>query len=49
LIVDAFWFNNEESWSSILSMSNRWNQSSSSDKNVLSSMWTDFQDMMKIS
>jgi hypothetical protein len=31
-------------------MSNWWNQKSdSSDKNALSSLWTDFQDMMKIS
>ena len=48
LIVDAFGFN-EESWSTTFSMSNLWNQSGSSDKNVLSSLWTDFQDMMKIS
>jgi hypothetical protein len=31
-------------------MSNQWNQKSdSSDGNTLSSLWTDFQDMMKIS
>ena len=51
LIVDAFGFNNEQSWSTTNpSMSNWWNQKSdSSDKNALSSLWTDFQDMMKIS
>ena len=50
LIVDAFWFNAEESWSTVLSMSNRWNQKSdSSGKNAISSLWNDFQDMMKIS
>ena len=49
LIVDAFGFN-DESWSTSLSMSNQWNQKSgSSDGNTLSSLWTDFQDMMKIS
>ena len=49
LIVDAFWFNDEEEKSTILSMSNRWNQNSDSSKNVLSSLWTDFQNLMKIS
>jgi len=50
LIVEAFEFDNEESQSTILSMSNRWNQKSdSSDKNVFSSLWTDFQNMMEIS
>lgn len=50
LIVEAFEFDNEESPSTILSMSNRWNQKSdSSDKNVFSSLWTDFQNMMEIS
>ena len=52
LIVDAFWFNNnEKSWSTkILSVSNLLNQNSdSSNKNTLSSLWTDFQNMMKIS
>ena len=50
LIVDAFGFNNEESWSTNLTMSNWWNQKSdSSDKNAISSLWNDFQDMMKIS
>jgi len=51
LIVDAFGLKNEESWSiTTLSMSNWWNQKSdSSDKNALSSLRTDFQDMMKIS
>ena len=51
LIVDAFGFNDEESWSTRnLSMSNWWNQKSdSSDKNAISSLWNDFQDMMKIS
>ena len=50
LIVDAFWFNDEKSWSSILSMSNWWIQNyDSSNKNALSSLWTDFQNMMKIS
>ena len=51
LIVDAFGFNNEKSWSTkILSVSNLLNQSSdSSNKNALSSLWTDFQNMMKIS
>lgn len=48
LIVDAFGFNNEENWSTNLSMSNWWNQSDSSN-NALSSLWTDFQDVMKIS
>jgi len=48
LIVDYFGFD-EENWSTILSMSNWWNQSDSSNKNALSSLWTDFQDMMKIS
>jgi len=51
LIVDAFGFNDEESWSTTnLTMSNWWiQQSDSSNKNALSSLWTDFQDMMKIS
>jgi hypothetical protein len=50
LIVEAFEFDNEESPSTVLSMSNRWNQKSdSSDKNVFSSLWTDFQNMMEIS
>ena len=51
LIVDAFGFNDEESWSiTNLTMSNWWiQQSDSSNKNALSSLWTDFQDMMKIS
>ena len=51
LIVDAFGFNDEESWSTRnLTMSNWWNQKSdSSDKNAISSLWNDFQDMMKIS
>jgi hypothetical protein len=30
-------------------MSNWWNQKSDSSNNALSSLWTDFQDMMKIS
>ena len=50
LIVDYFGFRDAESWTTtILSMSNRWNQKSDSSKNVLSSLWTEFQDMMKIS
>ena len=51
LIVDTFGFNDEESWSiTNLTMSNWWiQQSDSSNKNALSSLWTDFQDMMKIS
>ena len=49
LIVDAFWFNAEESWSTNLAMSNWWNQKSDSSNNALSSLWTDFQNMMKIS
>ena len=51
LIVDTFGFNNKEGWSiTTLSMSNWWNQKlDSSDKNALSSLWTDFQNMMKIS
>ena len=51
LIVDTFGFNNEQNGSTTnTSMSNWWNQKSdSSDKNALSSLWTDFQDMMKIS
>ena len=51
LIVDAFGFNNEQNESTTnLITSNWWNQKSdSSDKNALSSLWTDFQDMMKIS
>lgn len=51
LIVDAFGFNNNESWNTTsITTSNWWNQDSgSSDKSALSSLWTDFQDMMKIS
>ena len=51
LIVDAFGFNNEQSWSTTnTSMSNWWNQNNdSSNKNTSSSLWTDFQNMMKIS
>ena len=52
LIVDAFGFKDSESWSSKsnLSVSNVLNQiSDSSNKNALSSLWTDFQNMMKIS
>ena len=52
LIVDAFGFNDEESTSTTdtLTMSNWWNQNSdSSNQNALSSLWTDFQNMMKIS
>jgi hypothetical protein len=49
LIVDAFGFNDEEIWSTNLTMSNWWNQKSDSSKDVLSSLWTDFQNMMKIS
>ena len=52
LIVDAFGFNDEESWTTnILSMSNNWwnQKSDSSNKNALSSLWTDFQNLMKIS
>ena len=51
LIVDAFGFKNEQNESATnLITSNWWNQKSdSSNKNALSSLWTDFQDMMKIS
>ena len=51
LIVDYFGFNNSESWSKITNffMSNWWNQNYDSSNNALSSLWTDFQDMMKIS
>lgn len=48
LIVDAFEFNNEGNWSTNLTTSNWWNQKSDSS-NALSSLWTNFQDMMKIS
>ena len=48
LIVDTFGFNDEENWSTNLTMSNWWNQKSDSS-NALSSLWTNFQDMMKIS
>ena len=52
LIVDAFGFNDSERWSTVnnLTMDNWWNQNSDSlNKNALSSLWTDFQNMMKIS
>jgi len=50
LIVDYFGFRNAENWSSgTFSISNWWNQSDSSNKNALSSLWTDFHSMMKIS
>ena len=52
LIVDAFWFNESSTPTkdNNLSWNNWWNQKSdSSEKNALSSLWTDFQDMMKIS
>ena len=52
LIVDAFGFNDPWNWSTTnsLTSSNWWNQNSdSSNKNALSSLWTDFQNMMKIS
>ena len=51
LIVDYFGFRESENWSSSnISMSNWWTQNSdSSNKNALSSLWTDFQNMMKIS
>lgn len=51
LIVDTFWFKNSENLSTTtISMSNWWNQNSdSSTKNALSSLWTDFQNLMKIS
>jgi len=52
LIVDAFGFRDSKSWSSIdnLSVSNVLNQiSDSSSKNALSSLWADFQNMMKVS
>jgi len=49
LIVDYFGFRDSENWSSSnISMSNWWNQRSDSS-NALASLWTDFQDMMKIS
>ena len=49
-IVDAFGFDDDQSWSkTTLSMNNWWNQSNSSTKNALSSLWTDFQELMKIS
>ena len=52
LIVDAFDFRNPKSWhsKSNISVSNVLNQiSDSTNKNALSSLWTDFQNMMKIS
>ena len=51
LIVDYFGFRDSEKWSSSnISTSNWWNQNSdSSTKNALSSLRTNFQDMMKIS
>jgi len=53
LIVDSFGFNKDDEKdksTTNLKMSNWWNQKSdSSNKNALSSLWTDFQDMMKIS
>jgi hypothetical protein len=51
LIVDSFGFHDPWWWSAnSLTMNNWWDQKSdSSDKNALSSLWTDFQDMMKIS
>ena len=52
LIVDAFGFRDSKSWhsKSNISVSNVLNQiSDSSNKNALSSLWTDFQNMMKIS
>jgi len=51
LMVDYFGFRDSENWSkNNLSMNNWWNQKSdSSNKNALSSLWTDFQNMMKIS
>lgn len=51
LIVDYFGFRDSENRSSDnISMSNWWNQNSdSSTKNALSSLWTDFQNLMKIS
>lgn len=47
LIVNAFWFN--ESGTSTSTSSGTWWLNESSNKNALSSLWTDFQDMMKIS
>jgi hypothetical protein len=49
LIVDSFGFNDEESWSTNLTMSNWWWNKSSSSNDTSSSLWTDFQNMMKIS
>ena len=51
LIVDYFGLRDNKNKSKInLSLSNRWNQNSdSSDKNALSSIWEDFQNLMKIS
>lgn len=54
LIVDAFGFNNPENLSPKTSNNLSWNKwwwnsDSSSSTNALSSLWTDFQDMMKIS
>ena len=51
LIVDYFGFRESENWSpGNISINNWWNQNSdSSTKNALSSLWTDFQDLMKIS
>ena len=53
-IVDAFGFNNPENLSPKTSNNLSWNKwwwnsDSSSSTNALSSLWTDFQDMMKIS
>jgi len=49
LIVDSFGFNDEENWSTNLTMSNWWWNKSSSSNDTSSSLWTDFQNMMKIS
>ena len=52
LIVDAFWFKDCKSWDTVSSLSgNKWwlETSESSNKNALSSLWTDFQNIMKIS
>jgi len=52
LIVDSFWFKDSKGWLSVWDLLNtsEWNSKVDSWKiNALSSLWTDFQDMMKIS
>ena len=52
LIVDSFWFKDSKGWLSVWDLLNtsEWNSKVDSWKiNALSSLWTDFQNMMKIS